>query len=122
MKIGHLRQVVTISGLGAMLFKEAVKGVQIVDDNFRRYVGSMQIDNTTIVTTFRGFNAIDISNRYFTSKALARHKTGHPIGQHIDPRGILNKVAENGYVHTTENMVEYQHRKANAEGTVVQPT
>jgi hypothetical protein len=60
--------------------------------------------------------AIDVVNRYFTPKAVARSEDVRPIGFNVDPFGSLSRAASSLFVHTEENKVYYFERKESGNG------
>jgi len=69
-----------------------------------------------INSMFGEWPAIDVANRYFTPKAVARMEDVRPIEFDIDPFGSLRKAAGASFVHTEENKVYYFQRKESASG------
>ncbi|KAK7017882.1 hypothetical protein VNI00_018557 [Paramarasmius palmivorus] len=108
-KAKYLKQSVTVAGLGNSAFTQSVQALSILDAAFGRWLGTDNIQPNAIVSSFRGNLAIQASNRYFTPALLAR-AGDEPIvdlEQHVDPKGILRKLAGDEYVHLSENQVIY---------------
>ena len=68
---------------------------------------------------FEEWPAIEVANRYFTPKAVARLEDIRPIGADVDPFGILQRAASSSFVHTEENRVLYFQRKDGTSGDSV---
>ncbi|KAK7022002.1 hypothetical protein VNI00_017104 [Paramarasmius palmivorus] len=53
---------------------------------------------------------MEIGNRYFTSKRLALTEQHMPFSPSIDPKGFLEEMRGDSFLHTSENQVEYYER------------
>lgn len=56
---------------------------------------------------FQSFNAIDLSNRYFSARALTEGKPEVQFTREEDPEGILASMISNSLTHTAGNVVQY---------------
>ena len=56
---------------------------------------------------FGQFDAIDISNRYFTRRSDMNGEAPIQFSRAIDPENILTNALSNDFVHIQENIVEY---------------
>ncbi|KAK7037346.1 hypothetical protein VNI00_011096 [Paramarasmius palmivorus] len=104
-KAKHLRQSVTIAGLGDETFQEALQGLEVVESMFGRYVGTDKLQRHDLVRQFQQRPAMEIYNRYFTPATVAR-RGDEPVlalGSEVDPKGFLAATAREEYVHTEEN-------------------
>lgn len=58
-------------------------------------------------TLYGGHLALDMSNRYFSSRRLNGSATPIPFEEMVDPEGILADMARDNLVHCDENDVMY---------------
>jgi hypothetical protein len=58
-------------------------------------------------TLYGGHLALDMSNRYFSSRRLNGSATPTPFQETVDPEGILADMARDDLVHCDENNVMY---------------
>ncbi|KAK7038678.1 hypothetical protein VNI00_010562 [Paramarasmius palmivorus] len=104
----HVQQRVLLTGLNTATFSRALDGLARVDSLLRKAIR----DNEGHVITGNtdGFTTIDVANRYFTSKRFANDE--HHIGftTDVDPKGILNDLRGEAFVHTADNVVEFYQR------------
>lgn len=63
--------------------------------------------DSTVFSTFKGFNTVDMGNRYFTARLDTRADDIIDIGADVDPLGILQKAAGTELVHCEDNQVLY---------------
>ncbi|KAK7032198.1 hypothetical protein VNI00_013372 [Paramarasmius palmivorus] len=106
-----LRQGITLTGFGSQAFEDGINGIKIADLLLRRNVP--QLDSTPLSCTdeLDGHQALHLSNRYFLSRRLANGETSVDLDPVVDPYGILKKVGGTDFVHTAENIVEYEKVK-----------
>ena len=69
-----------------------------------------------VISTFEEWPAIDVANRYFTPKAVARLEDIRPIEISVNPFGFLSRAAGSLLVHTEENKVYYFEKRESANG------
>ncbi|KDR70302.1 hypothetical protein GALMADRAFT_76349, partial [Galerina marginata CBS 339.88] len=95
-------------GLGSDKFDQAIQNVQEIHQIFGRNLpqGALEDWNST---TFEGYMAIDMNNRFFTIRKQATIEEIVPFSSVVDPHGILEGAIskDNQFVHTIENKVEY---------------
>ncbi|KAK7036594.1 hypothetical protein VNI00_011527 [Paramarasmius palmivorus] len=101
----HVQQRVVLTGLNTATFTAAVDGLAQIVKALRANIRDYQPFETS--TTTEGYQTIDIANRYFTSKRFAKEQDHIRIPTHIDPKGILNDMRGDTFVHTIDNTVEY---------------
>ncbi|KDR64926.1 hypothetical protein GALMADRAFT_149157 [Galerina marginata CBS 339.88] len=103
-----MRQSATLSGLGSALFNQAIQNAQDIHQMFSRTFpqGALEDWNPAM---FEGHPAIDMNNRFFTLRKQAIMDEIIPFSNEVDPHGILAAAmgADDQFVHTTENEVEY---------------
>ncbi|KAL4255724.1 hypothetical protein AB1N83_012392 [Pleurotus pulmonarius] len=114
-RLPHIRQSLTITGLGSNAFKQIVTNFRHTYSMFSRYTPNAKLisvpefigkderlsDDTSKNTT------ITASNRFFTPVKQAEGFRIVDIGGEIDPRGILENVDKKKWVHTEDNEVAY---------------
>lgn len=112
-----MKQSVKISGLGVEPFADALRGIQELQS-----VLATQVDRAAmapyVVLTDSGYGILEAGNRYFSSSQEAQGQPPVPLGNHIDPVGILATVKTDiKGVHIQDNVVEYYERRiASADG------
>ncbi|KAF8068805.1 hypothetical protein FPV67DRAFT_1414586, partial [Lyophyllum atratum] len=110
----YLRQRISISGLGAASFEAAMQSASEVYGLFDREFVDGALES--FATSDRsGEDTLDASNRYFTSGRDALPDEGVPFSKDVDPKGILQAMTGEGYVHTEDNEVLYFHRRIRHE-------
>ena len=114
-KVKYLRQSATVTALGHSVYDDLIENIAIIHSIFRRAVGDCLAEES-VNSTFEEWPAIDVANRYFTPKAVARSEDIRPIGFDVDPYGYLKKAASSLFVHTEENKVYYFQKKESANG------
>lgn len=112
----YLRQSVTVTGLETETVTNAVKAGTAIRGLFDRWFPEGKLEHWP--STDR-IDELTASNRYFTPKDDALPGERHlAFGKLIDPHGILEDMAKDGYLHTEDNEVKYFARKAKANGDV----
>lgn len=106
----YARQSLTLTGLGGKDFEGVINAVAEVQDLFKRSVGD-RMQDCTILTTYDGNPAVEMSNRFFTPRGEANPTDICQLGESVDPRGYLAKAAGTQWVHTNDNRVLYFERK-----------
>ncbi|KAK7032062.1 hypothetical protein VNI00_013431 [Paramarasmius palmivorus] len=84
----HIQQRVLLSGLNTDSFAKA-----------------LQVGDT------EGYTTVEITNRYFTSKKFANEEHHIGFSNDVDPKGILDELRGEVFVHTVDNRVEYYERQ-----------
>ena len=68
---------------------------------------------------FKGYRALDTSNRYFTPRDDRSDNDIVPLGIKVDSHGFLLQAAGGTYVHTTDNKVYYYEKCMSKEGEIL---
>lgn len=102
----YLRQCVKLTGFDTEMFNCAVESIVLVHTMFSRLFKEGLFENWQ-PSAFGGTQAIDMSNRYFTSRRRDPQAVSIPIHKEIDPHGILLELAGDDLVHCAENEVLY---------------
>jgi hypothetical protein len=109
-KVKYLHQSATITAFGHPVYDGLIANIAIIHSIFRRAVGD-RLTEECINSMYEDCPAIEVANRYFTPKAVARLEDVRPIGADIDPFRSLHKAASSSFVHTEDNKVLYFQRK-----------
>jgi hypothetical protein len=102
---------VSLTGLGAPTFEDALKGILDVYSLFSTHVPREKLKPCSCIDSYGEFTSIESSNRYFTSIKDCGPKEKHiSLSTEIDPHGILSGVENAGYIHSENNVVEFYER------------
>ncbi|KAF8882598.1 hypothetical protein BD779DRAFT_1444737, partial [Infundibulicybe gibba] len=107
-----MRQSLMLTGIGSPTFELAVKAADEIYDIFHREFPEGRLERWQ--SEWHGaFAGLAMSNRYFTPKRDTPDMIHIPFGTTIDPRGILENMRKEGYVHGEENEVMYYNQQTN---------
>ncbi|KAK0505440.1 hypothetical protein EDD18DRAFT_1046825, partial [Armillaria luteobubalina] len=110
-----LSQSITMTGLGCASFNNAIATLQEMKLTAEREFKHGILDKWT-PSTYRGFPAFTLSNRYFqTAKEGAQHEA-IPFSDDVNPVGILQHLGKMDVVHTKDNVVQYFKAHTDDEG------
>ncbi|KAL0566697.1 hypothetical protein V5O48_015311 [Marasmius crinis-equi] len=118
-RLALLSQYISLCGLGSEVFDDAVKGLEIVEDQFRRNLDDNEMTDHVIVGAIRQHQTIDLANRYVTCKNATNGSAEVELDNAVDPNGHIAKLIlrEDGkYVRTEENVVEFYERTRETDG------
>ncbi|KAH7918705.1 hypothetical protein BV22DRAFT_1024122, partial [Leucogyrophana mollusca] len=104
--IKHLRQSITITGLGQTAFADAITNIFAAQTVMQRKLPEGAVE-TWRPTTFAKFPALDIGNRYFMQGRYAGDAPTVGFAPDSDPNGLLAACVKGEFVHTEENRVDY---------------
>jgi hypothetical protein len=107
-----------VTAFGHSVYESLIANIATIHSIFRRAVGD-RLAEECVNSTFEEWPAIEVANRYFTPKAVARMEDIRPVGTDVDPFGSLHKAAGSSFVHTEENKVLYFQRKDGTNGDCV---
>jgi hypothetical protein len=103
----HLRQRVQLTGFGSPQFDNTVtQSLMNIASVFETFFDSETTLQPWLTDAYHDFVALDIENRYFSSKSFYGHQS-IPFRQEVDPQGILTDMVDKDMVHTEENEVAY---------------
>jgi hypothetical protein len=102
----HLRQGVKLTGLDTETFGRAIDSIVLIHTIFSRQFKE-GLWETWQPSAFGGGRAIDMSNRYFTSRRRDTQAASIPFHKDVDPEGILSEIAGADLIHCEENRVLY---------------
>lgn len=113
--IRHLRQGVSITGLGLEDFQSQLDVVPDIAALFTRAINEDKIQPNAIVRELEEFATLNASNRYFTPRKNAR--TAKELAFHcdVDPRGNLSRLLGPMHMHIEDNTVSYYERVGDAK-------
>ena len=115
----YAKQSVAVTGFNSDSFAKAVSEYEKIYNLFDRCFPIDTLDKW--VPSMMGatdYPVFEVSNRYFTKKAALSQDVVLELGQDIDPKGILKKIAGTDFVHTTENEVKYFKLTKDKDGDI----
>ncbi len=101
-----MSQKVTITGLGATFFQEAMVALKEVNFTAEREFRQGELE-AWAPTTFKGVPALECTNRYLKKLREDLGDIAIPFPKEIDPRGALKQLTRPDLAHTEENSVQY---------------
>jgi len=113
-QIRHLRQDVSITGLGLDDFQNQVNMIPDIAALFTRAVSEDKIQPNAIIGELEDFSTLNASNRYFTPRKDSQLAKELQFHQDVDPYGNLTKLLGSALVHIEENKVLYYERVSSA--------
>ncbi|KAK7037367.1 hypothetical protein VNI00_011117 [Paramarasmius palmivorus] len=105
----HVQQRVLLTGLDSPTFAEAMQGLARIDGVLRQAI--REDHPRALLGETEGYTTVEIANRYFTSKKVTREEHHVNFTKEVDPKGILNDLRGEAFVHTQDNVVEYYQRQ-----------
>ncbi|KDQ34001.1 hypothetical protein PLEOSDRAFT_1081002 [Pleurotus ostreatus PC15] len=114
-RLAHVRQSVTITGLGSTSFKSIAENCRHMHTMFGRYTPNALLQSVPeYMGKLRNENGCDddyptitASTRFFTPAKQASGFATVDVNPELDPRGVLSKVDAAKWVHTEDNAVGY---------------
>ena len=113
--IRHLKQGVSITGLGLEEFQSQLDMVPDIAALFTRAINEKKIQPNAIVGELEEFSTLNASNRYFTSRKDARTAKDLAFHNDVDPYGNLSRLLGPLHMHIEENVVSYYERVGDAK-------
>lgn len=110
-----LSQKITITGLGASSFTEAMSALREVSLTAEREFKQGTLERWE-PSTFNGFEAMESTNRYFRRVREGDGEEALTFVREIDPKGVLQRLVRPDLVHTEENVVRYFRGRIDEEG------
>ncbi|KAK0432413.1 hypothetical protein EV421DRAFT_1910923 [Armillaria borealis] len=114
-KVVTMAQSITVTGLGCHTFDDTIAMLQEIRLTVEREFKSGMLDKWN-PTTYRGFPAFTLSNRYFRTQRDGSQHEEVTFSKDVDPVGILQRLARNDLIHTEENEVQYFKSHVDEEG------
>jgi hypothetical protein len=102
----YLKQSIMLTGLGGRSFAQCIDNIYAIQDMFAPEFPQDALEDWT-PSRCGQFDAVDMSNRYFTSQYDMNGEAPIPFQSDIDPDRILTNALSNDFVHLQENEVEY---------------
>ncbi|EEB88950.1 hypothetical protein MPER_13016, partial [Moniliophthora perniciosa FA553] len=87
----HLQQRVSLTGFDTPSFADALEGLARVDSMLRLNIREENLKQ--LGSTCGKWTTLDIGNRYFSSKKVAQSHEQLPFPKEVDPKGILQRCA-----------------------------
>ncbi|KAH7906420.1 hypothetical protein BJ138DRAFT_1221961 [Hygrophoropsis aurantiaca] len=105
-QVRHIRQSVTLCGLGQKAFGEAMSNLYGLHTLLSRRVPPGSLERWQ-PAEHQGFLAAELQNRYFTLRKFSGGMAKYPFDSFSDPRGYLEDCTTHELYHTEENHVDY---------------
>ncbi|KAJ4463373.1 hypothetical protein C8J55DRAFT_567627 [Lentinula edodes] len=114
-KMHHIRQSITVSGLGSKAFGGDVDSVFDLYAFFARHIPGLKFDATK-GTSERPM--LEMSNRIFTPKVEAPNMNPAKVDKQMDENGVIERTnaMDAMFVYGEENIVLYGEEKTDASG------
>jgi hypothetical protein len=100
-------------GYGTNTFNDAITSAQEIYGMFDRNLPEASLESWALTRATQG-SIFEASNRYFTPKRDAPDMEPIPISPLVDPRGILENLKKETFLHGEENQVYYYRVNENA--------
>ena len=113
--IRHLKQGVSITGLGLEDFQSQLNMIPDIAALFTRAIAEDKIQPNAIVGELGEFLTLNASNRYFTPRKDARTAKELAFHGDVDPHGNLSRLVGPTHTHIEENTVSYYERVGDAK-------
>ena len=114
----HIRQAVTLTGLGSDRFSEAVKAIERVVIQFMNKLPPDSLESWQ-PSKSQNADAFDAGSRYFINARVAGAAERGPFDALADPNGVLAAMVDEDFIHIIDNDVQYYARTANPGATLV---
>ncbi|SJL08154.1 uncharacterized protein ARMOST_11517 [Armillaria ostoyae] len=110
-----MAQKVTITGLNATFFAEAMETIKEINLTAQREFkeGTLEL---WAPGNFQGVDSLECTNRYFRRLRADERDTGIPFPKEVDPKGILTDMTRPDLAHTEENEVQYFRSNVGEDG------
>ena len=119
--VRHLKQGISITGLGLEDFQSQLNVVPDIAALFTRAINEDKIQPNAIVGELEEFSTLNASNRYFTPRKDARTAKELAFHSDVDPYGNLSRLIGPLHMHIEENTVSYYERVGDANAKYVTP-
>ncbi|KAF9456305.1 hypothetical protein BDZ94DRAFT_1241627, partial [Collybia nuda] len=115
-----LKQGVTITGEGTPTFNDSIRAATEIYGFFDRCFPEGTMESWSCADELSNErDAIHASNRYLTPKMEASRAKHQAFGKSVDPKGILESMTKEGYIHTEDNVVQYSRRRVQPDGKFI---
>ena len=119
--IRHLKQDISITGLGLEDFQGQLDVVPDIAALFTRAINEDKIQPDVIVGELEVFSTLNASNRYFTPRKDAWTEKELTFHSDVDPYGNLSRLLGNLHMHIEENNVSYYERVGDTKYAIPLP-
>ncbi|KAF9470570.1 hypothetical protein BDN70DRAFT_902002 [Pholiota conissans] len=114
----HLRQAITITGLGSDLFDNYVQNMEHIYLTFSNHFPDGKLDKWE-PAMYQGVMAFDAHARYFTQKHFVPSSESIPFHSTVDPDGNLESMRGEDMVHAADNEVDYFVQMHNTDNKTI---
>jgi hypothetical protein len=112
-----LKQSIMLTGLGGRSFAECIENIHEIREILAHEFPRDAMEDWS-PSRFGQFDAVDMSNRYFTSRRDMNGEAPVPFQSSTDPDHILMDALSNDFVHLQENRVEYYEAMQGPEQSI----
>ncbi|KAH7905812.1 hypothetical protein BJ138DRAFT_1017203 [Hygrophoropsis aurantiaca] len=119
-QVRHIRQHVTVTGLGQKAFDQAVSNLYGIHTMLARQVPPGALESWQ-PSEYRGYTALDIQNRYFTPRKFANGQAKIAFDKLCDDNHYLEDSSTPELYHTYDNHVDY-YAAAEAGAQTIAPS
>lgn len=102
----HIRQSVSLTGLGMASFNALVEKMDVIHMMFLNHLPTGSL-NESSPSYYREEVVITAHNRYFTAAHLVPNQPRIEFDHKVDPAGHLQSMSNEAFVHVEDNRVEY---------------
>lgn len=110
-----LKQSVTVTGLGAQTFNNAVAATLGLYQHFHTHLTGYNLRPWEPVQA-SDYLTLTFGNRYLTPAKYAVGELSKDLGEYIDPFNVLRPRLTTGQAHLQENVVEYWEQEITGHG------
>jgi hypothetical protein len=103
--------------MGGSSFNTSINSIYEIHQLFARALPEKSMDDWS-PSSYDGFEAIDAANHYFTDRHDATSELQVQFKNSVDPDQLLETAAEEQFIHTAENEVEYYEAKNMEDGSI----
>ncbi|KAH7902896.1 hypothetical protein BJ138DRAFT_1120970 [Hygrophoropsis aurantiaca] len=118
-QLRHMRQSITITGLGHQSFDSAVSSLYALQPLLARNAGPGTFEKWQ-PGEYKNVVSLNIQNRYFTLRKFADGAEKIPFNKLADPDGYLEDSNGRDLIHTDDNAVDY-YASASAGAQKISP-
>jgi hypothetical protein len=112
-----LKQSIMLTGLGGRYFSECIENIHEIREILAHEFPRDAMEDWS-PSRFGQFDAVDMSNWYFTSRRDMNGEAPVPFQSSTDPDHILMDALSNDFVHLQENRVEYYEAMQGPEQSI----
>lgn len=114
----HMRQAVTITGLGNTVFDHCLHNMEKAYLAFANHFPANRLDQWE-PTRLGNYIALDAHTRYFSQKHFVPSTESLPFHHTVDPEGVLESMRGDDLVHAADNDVDYFSQYTEKDGQIL---